>query len=72
MSNSELNVTTPIGKLTVMQHYDPDYPGFLLLLNGQQAGVFEYNRATESIQLHVWEQADGDTDPHTFTITETK
>ena len=67
---NEMNLNTPIGMLTVERYRDTNFPGFNLLLNGHQCGVFEYNQTANAIQIHVWEVADSEQDPVTTTISD--
>jgi hypothetical protein len=51
---TRLEKRTPKGTLKVTAYDDPNYPGFMLYLDGQQVAVFEYNSGKDALELHVW------------------
>lgn len=63
MTTKKLEVSTPNGILAVETYDDPSYPGFTLLLNGKQCGVFEYDSVDKVVKLHAWSNAGDEDDP---------
>jgi len=51
---------TKVGKLEVEMYDDQLYPGFTLLWNGKQVGVFEYNSTADAAQIAIWRDSQED------------